>query len=137
VEPGKLTLTLVTPENAVLEKVSCQEVNLPALDGQIGILPGHTPLITLLGIGTVTYRDGSKKTSVAVRDGFAEIVSDVVRILADRAATRETIDASAVAKEKEVAEKRRLEVVGDEELASASAEVAFADARLQVAATPG
>jgi F-type H+-transporting ATPase subunit epsilon len=135
VEPGKLTLTLVTPENAVLDKVSCQEVNLPALDGQIGILPGHTPLITLLGIGTVTYRDGSKKTSVAVRDGFAEIVSDVVRVLADRAATRETIDASAVAKEKEAAERKRLEVVGDDELATASAEVAFADARLQVAAT--
>ena len=135
-EPGKLTLTLVTPEHAVLENVSCQEVNLPALDGQIGILPGHTPLITLLGIGTVTYRDGNKKTSVAVRDGFAEIVSDVVRVLADRAATRDSIDAAAVGKEKEEAEKKRLEVVGDEELTVASAEVAFADARLQVVASP-
>ena len=135
-ETGKLTLTLVTPEHAVLESVSCQEVALPALDGQIGILPGHTPLITLLGIGTVTYRDGNRKTSVAVRDGFAEIVSDVVRVLADRAATRETIDAAAVTREKDAAEKRRLEVVGDEELATASAEVAFADARLQVSAAP-
>ncbi|MEO6324325.1 MAG: ATP synthase F1 subunit epsilon [Thermoanaerobaculia bacterium] len=131
---GKLTLTLVTPEHAVLEKVSCTEVNLPALDGQIGILPGHTPLITLLGIGTVTYRDGGKKTSVAVRDGFAEIVADVVRVLADRAATRETIDAAAVTREKDAAEKSRLEVVGEEELAAASAEVAFAEARLQVVA---
>jgi len=134
VEPGKLTLTLVTPEYAVLESVSCQEVNLPALDGQIGILPGHTPLVTLLGIGTVTYRDGNKKTSVAVRDGFAEIVSDVVRVLADRAATRESIDPAAVGREKEAAEKKRLEVVGEEELTVASAEVAFADARLQVVA---
>ena len=135
-EPGTLTLTLVTPEHAVLESVSCQEVNLPALDGQIGILPGHTPLITLLGIGTVTYREGNKKTSVAVRDGFAEIVSDVVRVLADRAATRESIDAAAVGREKEEAEKKRLAVVGDEELTVASGEVAFAEARLQVVASP-
>lgn len=133
---GKLTLTLVTPEHALLENISCQEVTLPAEDGQIGILPGHTPLITLLGIGTVSYRDGGQKTSIAVRDGFAEIVSDVVRVLADRAASRDAIDISAVTREKDAAEKNRLEVVGEEALQAASAEVAYAEARLQVAAAP-
>ena len=45
-----LTLTVVTPESAVVEGVVCQEVTLPAEAGQIGVLPGHTPLVTLLGV---------------------------------------------------------------------------------------
>src|SRR5205085_7858548 len=45
---GKLTLTIVTPEHAVVSAATCDEVTLPSLDGEVGILPGHTPLITLL-----------------------------------------------------------------------------------------
>lgn len=130
----KLILTVVTPEHAVVDQVSCDEVTLPALAGEIGILPGHTPLITLLGIGVVSYKDGGKKTSLAVREGFAEISSDVVRVLADRAAPREGIDTAAAGREREAAEKRRLDVVGQEQLDAVNADAAYADALLTVAA---
>jgi F-type H+-transporting ATPase subunit epsilon len=131
---GRLTLTVVTPEHAVRESVACDEVTLPARLGELGVLPGHTPLIALLGIGLVTWRDGSKKGSVAVRGGFLEIASDVVRVLADEALAKDAVDTAAAAKQKEAAEKRRLTVVGDEELDAANAEVAYAEARLKLAA---
>jgi len=131
---GRLTLTVVTPEHAVLQSVACDEVALPARLGELGVLPGHTPLIALLGIGLVTWRDGSKKGSVAVRGGFLEIASDVVRVLADEAVAKDAVDAAAATKQKEAAEKRRLTVVGDEELDAANAEAAFAEARLKLTA---
>src|SRR5512140_555034 len=96
-----LTLTVVTPEASVVEGVACQEVTLPAAGGQIGILPGHTPLVTLLGVGTVEYREGGRRHALAVRDGFAEIAEDVVRVLADRAATADQVDVAKATKDRE------------------------------------
>lgn len=130
---GKLTLTLVTPERSLLDKVTCSEVTLPGERGELGILPSHTPLITLLGIGRVSWKDGASGGMVAVRGGFAEIANDVVRILADAAATKETIDAAAVAREKEAAEGRRAGVTSEAELDEVNAEAAFAEARLKLA----
>jgi F-type H+-transporting ATPase subunit epsilon len=133
---GKLTLTVVTPEYAVVDRVSCDEVTLPAYDGQIGILPGHTPLITLLGIGPLRYREGGKSTGLAVREGFAEIAGDDVRVLADRAVARASIDRAAAEKDKHAGEERLLTVVGEEELAAVDADIDYASARLAVADSP-
>ena len=132
---GRLTLTVVTPERAVVGGVACDEVTLPGWDGEIGILPAHTPLITLLGIGLVTFREGSKRTSVAVRGGFAEIAGDAVRVLADEAAAKDAIDAAKAAQEKSAAEARRANVAGDEELDAVNADAKFAEARISVAAS--
>jgi F-type H+-transporting ATPase subunit epsilon len=132
---GRLTLTVVTPERAVVGGVACDEVTLPGWDGEIGILPAHTPLITLLGIGLVTFRDGSKKTSVAVRGGFAEVAGDAVRVLADEAAAKDAVDAARAAADKTQAEARRADVVGDEELDAVNADAKFAEARISVAAS--
>jgi F-type H+-transporting ATPase subunit epsilon len=132
---GRLTLTVVTPERAVVPDVACDEVTLPGWDGELGILPAHTPLITLLGIGLVTFREGNKRTSVAVRGGFAEIANDAVRVLADEAAGKDAIDAAAAAREKAAAEARRADVVGDEQLDAANADAKFAEARISVAAS--
>ncbi|HTS03609.1 MAG TPA: ATP synthase F1 subunit epsilon [Thermoanaerobaculia bacterium] len=132
---GRLTLTVVTPERAELSGVGCDDVVLPGLDGEIGILPAHTPFITLLGIGVVTYRDGGRKTSVAVRGGFAEISGDAVRVLADAAFAKAAIDAGKAAEAKAAAEARRAGVAGDEELDAVNADVRFAEAELAVAAS--
>lgn len=132
---GRLTLTVVTPERAVVGGVACDEVTLPGWDGEIGILPAHTPLITLLGIGVVTFREGAKKTSVAVRGGFAEIAGDAVRVLADEAAAKDAIDAVKAGQEKAAAEARRADVAGDEELDAVNADAKFAEARISVAAS--
>ena len=129
---GRLTLTVVTPERAVLQAVACDEVTVPCLKGEIGVLPGHTPLIALLGIGVVGYRDGSRRASVAVRGGFVEIAGDAVRVLADDAAAPDAIDAAVVSAEKQDAEGRRDRAAGDEELDAADADARFAEARLAV-----
>jgi F-type H+-transporting ATPase subunit epsilon len=133
VADGKLTLTVVTPEHAVVDRVACDEVTLPTLEGEIGILPGHTPLITLLGIGVVGYKSGGTKGAVAVREGFAEISGDVVRVLADRAAGKSEVDAAAAKRDRDEAEKNHLEVVGDEQLDAVNADQEYAEARLKVA----
>jgi F-type H+-transporting ATPase subunit epsilon len=127
---GRLTLTVVTPERAVLQSVACDEVAVPCLKGEIGVLPGHTPLIALLGIGVVGYRDGSRRGALAVRGGFVEISGDAVRVLADQAATPDAVDEARVSAEKGDAENRRALVAGDEELDSVNAEAQFAEARL-------
>ena len=129
---GRLTLTVVTPERAVLQAVACDEVTLPAQRGEIGVLPGHTPLIALLGIGLVGYRDGSRRGTVAVRGGFVEIAGDAVRVLADDAAAPDSVDSAAVAVEKREAEGRRDGAAGDDELDAADADARFAEARLAV-----
>lgn len=125
-----LTVTVVTPEAAVVDRVRCDSVTLPTERGEIGILPGHTPLLTLLGIGTVTCVDANRTVRVAVRDGFAEIAGDQVRILANQAATPEMVDAAAVTLERTAGEARRMEVVGEEQLDAVNADVAYAEARL-------
>ncbi len=130
---GLLTLTVVTPERSLVDRVPCDSVTLPGEHGQLGILPGHTPLIALLGIGSVVFRAGEKVSSVAVKHGFAEIAGDAVRVLADSAATRETIDASAVAKERDLAERRRLEVESLEQLEAVNQDVSYAETRIEVA----
>jgi F-type H+-transporting ATPase subunit epsilon len=129
-----LTLTLVTPERALLDKVTCAEVTLPGERGELGILPSHTPLITLLGVGIVRWTGVEGTGAIAVQGGFAEIANDIVRVLADSAAAKETIDTAAAAREKQAAEERRAGVTSEEELDAVNAEAAFAEARLKVAA---
>ena len=131
---GKLRLTVVTPERAVLDGVACDEVTFPSERGELGVLPGHTPLIGLLAIGIVAYKDGARHGSLAVRGGFAEIANDVVRLLADEAATADRVDRAAAQRDKEAAEAKRATVAGDAELDAVNAEVAFAEARLKLAA---
>ena len=59
---ARLTLTVVTPERSVVERAPCDYVSLPGELGELGILPGHTPLVALLGVGRVTWTDGGRKT---------------------------------------------------------------------------
>ena len=129
---GKLSLTVVTPERALLQDTLCDEVTLPAWLGELGVLPGHTPLIALLGIGVVGYRDGSRRQTLAVRGGFVEVAGDAVRVLADEAAAPEGIDAAKASADKADAENRRANAKGDEDLDAANADARFAEARLAV-----
>ena len=132
-----LTVTVVTPEAAVIDRVTCDTVTLPTENGEIGVLPGHTPLLTLLGIGRVTCVDGGRSVAVAVREGFVEIAGDQVRILANQAALPESIDTAATALEKGAAEMKRMEVVGEEQLDAVNADAAYAEARLALASAAG
>jgi len=132
-EPGHLTLTVVTPERSVVDKAACDAVTLPGELGELGILPGHTPLVALLGVGRVTWTDGGRKTAVAVRGGFVEVAGDAVRVLADLATEKDGIDAAAAREALSEGAVRRLGVVGQEQLDAVNADVAFAEAKIAVA----
>lgn len=131
--PGRLALTVVTPERSVVERVACDSVSLPGELGELGILPGHRPLVSLLAVGRVVWSDGGKETSVAVRGGFVEVGDDAVRVLADVAAEKEAIDIAAAREERGAGDARRLAVVGQDELDAVNADIAFAEAKLAVA----
>ena len=131
--PGRLTLTVVTPERSVVERAACDAVSLPGEAGELGILPGHTPLVALLGVGAVSFTDAGRKTAVAVRGGFVEVAGDAVRVLADLAAEKDAVDAVAAREDKSAGDLRRLTVVGQEQLDAVNADIAFAEAKIAVA----
>lgn len=89
--PSHLTLELVTPERSVAVE-TVDEVEIPGADGYLGVLPGHTPLLVTLQVGELWYRQGGRKTYLSVAFGFAEILPDRVRVLADTAERAEEID---------------------------------------------
>ena len=92
--PDSIQLVVVTPERQIL-KETVAEVTLPGADGYLGVLPGHAPLITELGIGELTYRTTSGQTGLlAVIRGFAEVLPDHVSVLAETAEFAEDIDLS-------------------------------------------
>jgi|SRR6478672_1807779 F-type H+-transporting ATPase subunit epsilon len=90
--PDSQQLVIVTPERQLLSE-QITEVRLPGADGYLGVLPGHAPLITELGIGELTYRTTSGQSGllVVVR-GFAEVLPDHVSVLAELAERAEDID---------------------------------------------
>jgi len=91
--PEAIELVIVTPEKQLLrEKVV--EVQLPGENGYLGVLPGHAPLITELGIGELRYHHlgGKESLHLAVVRGFAEVLPDRVTVLAETAERAEEID---------------------------------------------
>jgi F-type H+-transporting ATPase subunit epsilon len=105
--PEAIELIVVTPERQLLQE-TVVEVTIPGLDGALGILPGHAPLITELGIGELSYRTATSREpiSLAVISGFAEVLPDRVTLLAETAERAEEIDLARAEAAKARAEKR-------------------------------
>jgi F-type H+-transporting ATPase subunit epsilon len=105
--PDSIELIIVTPERQLLRE-SVVEVSLPGADGCLGILPGHAPLITELGIGEMTYQSkgGGESGPLAIMSGFAEVLGDRVTVLAETAERPEEIDVSRAEQAKKRAEER-------------------------------
>jgi F-type H+-transporting ATPase subunit epsilon len=104
-EPKSITLEVVTPERQVIRETTT-EIQVPGKAGYLGILPGHAPLLTELGIGVLSYSSGGGRRSAAVCGGFAEVLPDRVTVLADVAERAEDIDARRAEAARERAEKR-------------------------------
>ena len=90
-------LEIVTPEKLVV-KDSAEEAQIPGLNGYLGILPGHAPLITELAVGAITYRLRSETHTLSVAWGFAEVLPDKVTILAETCERPQEIDAERARK---------------------------------------
>ena len=88
----KLSLEVVTPFRTVLNE-DVDSVTLPGIEGELGILPEHVPLLTTLDTGIMSYVNGSGNTqAIAVHWGYAQVDGNNVRVLAELAETAHEID---------------------------------------------
>lgn len=133
--PDRIHLEVVTPERKVFE-AEVERVEVPGLDGELGILPGHTELISQLKpAGLLTYHIGDEKGEIAISDGFVEISDDRVIILADRAARPEDINLAEALKLKDLAERELQKALSDpdRDIIRATIELERASLALQLA----
>ena len=103
--PQHLQLQIVSADRSLVNE-QVDEVEIPGADGYFGVLPGHTPLLALLGTGELWYRQGQEKTYLAIAFGFAEVQPDRVTILAMIAEKAEEIDTARAEASKKRAEER-------------------------------
>lgn len=98
-------LEIVTPSR-LLVKDAAEEAQIPGVTGYLGILPGHAPLITELGVGEITYKASGATHTLCVAWGFMEVLPDKVTILAEAAERPHEIDVERAQKAKDRAEQR-------------------------------
>ena len=110
----KIQLEVVTPERRVLAE-PVDMVTVPGLGGELGILPGHTPLISQLQTGVLTYVQDGKSFQLHVSGGFVEVRDDHVSVLAEVAERPDEIDAARARASREKFEKQLNAWSGSEE----------------------
>ena len=103
--PSHLTLQLASADRSLVNE-QVDEVQIPGSEGYLGILPGHTPLLALLQVGELWYRQGHEKSYLSIAFGFAEVQPDRVTILAEIAEKAEEIDVARAEAAKKRAEER-------------------------------
>ncbi len=89
--PQAIELQVVTPVRHVLEE-TVLAIEIPGKGGYLGVLPGHAPLITELGIGILAYRTASQTRYLTIINGYAEVLPDRVIVLAEISEKAEEID---------------------------------------------
>ena len=120
--PTQLHLQIVSADKSLVNE-TVDEVSIPGAEGYFGVLPGHTPLLALLGAGELWYRRGTEVHHLVIALGFAEVQPDAVTILAQIAERADEIDTARAE-----AAKRRAE----ERLAKPSMDMDFERARLSL-----
>ncbi len=126
-----LRLEIVTAEREVLSEDNIDMVVAPSVDGEVGILPHHAPLLTVLQIGELRVKRGADEQSIIISGGFLEVLNDKVTVLADVAERSEEVDIAAA----EQARNRAQEAIagkGEMDLAAAYASMRLATLRLRV-----
>ena len=129
---GSIDLTIVTPERSVVHE-QVDELEIPGAAGYFGVLPGHAPLFSELKIGEVGYRQGNTWSYLAVAWGFAEVVSNQVRILAETAERAQEIDVDRATRARQRAEQRIAKGGEDVDYSRALVALERALIRIQVA----
>jgi len=127
----KIRLEIVTPERQVLAE-QADEVVLPSVEGYMGVLPGHAPLLAQLDVGEVSYRAGNRRHFLAVTGGFAEVLRESVSILATACERAEEIDVERARRSKEKAESSLRLDASEREFHQAAARLKRALCRIQV-----
>jgi F-type H+-transporting ATPase subunit epsilon len=129
----KIKLRVVTPSRLVLEE-EVDEVTAPGELGEFGVLPNHIAFLSTLVPGEMSYKQGSVRHSLVVSGGYAEVLDNVMTVLAPAAEFPGEIDTARAQRAKERAEKRMAELnFEDPEYAQLEEAQRRAVARLQVA----
>lgn len=105
---AEFNLVVVTPETTSIQ-TSASFVALPAIDGEMGIMPGHAPVIARLGFGEMRIETDGQPSRYYVDGGFAQITSEEVSVLTSRAIPVEKIDTAAAKRQLEEAENQKSE----------------------------
>jgi F-type H+-transporting ATPase subunit epsilon len=127
-----LKLDIVTPD-AIVYSQEVQMVTLPAIEGQIGVLPGHVPLLTQMVPGELIVRDGNGQESfLAVGGGLVEVTGGRVAVITDMAVAADNIDEAKVEEARQRAAARLQDKLADEEVASVNAALSRTLAQLRV-----
>ena len=94
-----LSLEIVTPDGVAWHDADVDSVTLPAKDGEIDILPGHVPLITILNAGMVEVSQKGHRQDLAIDRGYARCMGDVISVLSEAAINVENVNLEEVEKE--------------------------------------
>lgn len=130
--PDTIHLTVVTPESALIDE-TVDQVQIPGRGGYLGVLPGHAPLFSELQTGILTYTRSGQTVRLAIFKGFAEVLNNAVRVLADVAESHGNIDAARAASARTRAEERIAAGDNSTDYDRAQAALDRADTRLRVA----
>jgi F-type H+-transporting ATPase subunit epsilon len=136
-EKGKMLLEIVAPSRQVVRSEHVDEVVAPGSEGEFGVLPGHTPFLTTLKIGMLSYREGTTWHRLAVDWGYAEVGPDRVVILAEGADRASDIDLATERVAKEQAEKLLSEKLEQKDYEKARVDLLRAMIRIQIAEQHG
>jgi F-type H+-transporting ATPase subunit epsilon len=130
--PTQIQLQIVSAERSLVNE-TVDEVEIPGAEGYFGVLPGHTPLLALLGAGELWYRQGQDKHYFSMAFGFAEVQPDRVTILAQIAERADEIDVARAEAAKKRAEERLAKSTVDMDAERARISLLKSLIRLQVA----
>ena len=128
----KLTLNLITPEKQLISNLQVDMVVLPALLGEMGILPGHVKTIVQLGMGSLRYKKDGKEEEFAVLGGFVEVLNNVVNVFAEGADLADEIDEEAERQKIKAAKESLSRKDADIDFELAEIEIKQALARMKV-----
>jgi len=129
--PATLKFEIVTPEGKVYSD-DVEMVTLPAIVGQMGVYPQHTPLITQMTPGEIIVRKDGRDVFIATGEGLIEVRADRVEVLTDLAVAADRIDEAKAEEARRRAEARLREKLSDEEVAAVNASLARSLAQLHV-----
>ncbi|MCC6405607.1 MAG: ATP synthase F1 subunit epsilon [Planctomycetes bacterium] len=126
---GELTLRVITPDRIVVDE-PVESVQIPALDGSMGILPRHAPMVAALQVGVLRYRGKSGEKVLFVSEGFAEVRDNLLRVVCEAGETAGEIDEKR-AREAEQRARERLSRKGEAATAAETFDQLRAEAALR------
>ncbi len=126
---GELTLRVITPDRIALD-ARVESVRLPGVDGALGILPRHAPMVAAIAVGELFYNEQGVRKALFVSEGFAEVRANTVRVVCEAGELPEDIDEKR-AREAEKRARGRLEQKGKPQTPGEALDIARAEASLR------